>query len=175
VTKPLVNVADLSLRATGNGGKFAGQAARVGGLIGAKKLGCQYQILPPGKAAYPRHAHHVNEEMFVVLAGEGTYRVGDESYPVREGDVIGAPPGDASTAHQIFNSGASELRYLSISTRLDPDIVEYPDSDKFTISSMVPEQQGLMSAKFNFIGRKNMSVGYYDGEDETVREPEASP
>jgi uncharacterized cupin superfamily protein len=168
VTRPFVNVGDLTLRATGNGGKFAGQAARFGGQIGAKKLGCQYQVLPPGKAAYPRHAHHVNEEMFVILSGEGTYRVGDQSYPVREGDIIAAPPGDGSTAHQIFNSSGGELRYLSISTRLDPDIIEYPDSDKFTVSSMVPEQQGLMSAKFSFIGRKNMSVDYYDGEDDTA-------
>ena len=165
MTKPVVNLADLPLRAIGNGRKFAGEAARVGGLIGAKKLGCQYQVLPAGKAAYPRHAHHVNEEMFVILSGEGSYRHGDEIFPVRGGDVIAAPAGDASTAHQIFNSGSGPLRYLSISTRLDPDIVEYPDSDKFAVASMVAEQQGLMSAKFSFIGRRNMSVDYYDGEE----------
>lgn len=162
---PIVNVADVELRTIGNGGKFAGQTARLGPIIGTQKLGCQLQVIPPGKAAYPRHAHHVNEEMFVILVGEGSYRVGGETYPVREGDVISAPPGDGATAHQIFNSGSRELRFLSISTRLDPEIVEYPDSEKFAVASMLSEQQGAMSAKFSFIGRRNTAVGYYDGEE----------
>ncbi len=165
MTKPVVNIADVPLRETGNGGKFVGQGARLGPLIGAKKLGCQLQIIPPGKVAYPRHAHHVNEEMFVILSGEGSYRVGEETHPIREGDVIAAPPGDGATAHQIFNSGSRELRFLSISTRLDPEIVEYPDSGKFAVASMLSEEQGMTSAKFMFIGRKNTAVGYYDGEE----------
>jgi len=163
--KPIVNIADLELRTIGNGGKFAGEAGRVGALIGARKLGCQYQVLPPGKAAFPFHAHHANEEMFIILSGEGSYRRGEETFAIREGDIIAAPAGDGSTAHQIFNSGNAPLRYLSISTRLDPDVIEYPDSEKFTVASMVPEQQGLMSAKFRFVGRRNMSVDYYDGEE----------
>jgi uncharacterized cupin superfamily protein len=163
--RPVVNVDDLPLRAIGNGAKFAGRAARIGSAIGAKKLGCQYQVLSPGKAGYPRHAHHANEEMFVILSGNGAYRVGDQTYPIRAGDIIAAPPGDASTAHQIFNDGAEDLRYLAVSTRLDPDVIEYPDSGKFTVASMIPEQQGQMSAKFSFIGRKSSSVGYYDGEE----------
>jgi uncharacterized cupin superfamily protein len=163
--KPVVNVDDLTLRAIGNGGKFSGQAARIGSVIGAKKLGCQYQVLPPGKAGYPRHAHHANEEMFVILAGSGGYRVGEETYPIRAGDIIAAPSGDGSTAHQIFNNGGEDLRYLAVSTRLDPDVIEYPDSGKFTVASMIPEQQGQMSAKFSFIGRKSSSVDYYDGEE----------
>jgi uncharacterized cupin superfamily protein len=163
--KPVVNVDELPLRTIGNGAKFAGRAARIGAGIGAKKLGCQYQILPPGKAGYPRHAHHANEEMFIVLAGEGDYRVGEETYAIRSGDVISAPPGDGLSAHQIFNSGTEDLRYLAVSTRLDPDVIEYPDSRKFTVSSMIPEQQGQLSAKFSFIGRKSSSVDYYDGEE----------
>jgi uncharacterized cupin superfamily protein len=163
--KPVVNVDDLPLRTIGNGAKFAGHAARIGAVIGAKKLGCQYQVLPPGKAGYPRHAHHANEEMFVILAGRGAYRLGDATYPIRAGDVISAPPGDGSTAHQIINDSAENLRYLAVSTRLDPDVIEYPDSGKFTVASMIPEQQGQMSAKFSFIGRKSGSVDYYDGEE----------
>ncbi len=165
MTRPIVNLAEVELRTIGNGGKFAGHAARLGALIGARKLGCQLQVIPPGKAAYPRHAHHVNEEMFVVLSGDGTYRVGEETYPIREGDVISAPPGDGTTAHQIFNNGSRDLRFLSISTRLDPEVVEYPDSNKFAVASMISEQRGTMSAGFTFIGRRTAAVGYYDGEE----------
>jgi uncharacterized cupin superfamily protein len=102
--------------------------------------------------------------MFFVLSGQGAYRLGEETYPIREGDVIGAPAGDASTAHQIVNTGATELRYLGFSTRLDPDVVEYPDSNKFAVASMVPADKGLMAAKLAYIGRREGSLGYFDGE-----------
>ncbi|HLW91185.1 MAG TPA: cupin domain-containing protein [Roseiarcus sp.] len=165
MTRPVVNLADVPLRDGGNGGKFAAKLARIGALIGAQKLGCQLHVVPAGKRAFPRHAHHVNEEMFFVLTGEGTYRVGDETYPIREGDVIGAPAGDASTAHQIVNTSDGELRYLGFSTRLDPDVVEYPDSNKFAVASMAPQDKGLMAAKLLYIGRREGSLGYFDGEE----------
>jgi uncharacterized cupin superfamily protein len=164
VTRPIVNIADVPLRDGGNGKQFAAKLGRIGGLIGAQKLGCQLHIVAAGQKAFPRHAHHVNEEMFFVLAGEGTYRVGEETYPIREGDVISAPPGDASTAHQIVNTGAGELRYLGFSTRLDPDVVEYPDSNKFAVASMVPPDKGLIAAKLIYIGRRETSLDYFDGE-----------
>ena len=97
MSKPVVNLADVPLREGGNGKQFAAKLGRIGALIGATKLGCQLHIVPPGKKAFPRHAHHVNEEMFFVLSGQGTYRLGEETYPIREGDVISAPAGDAST------------------------------------------------------------------------------
>ena len=109
-TRPIVNIADVPLRDGGNGKQFAAKLGRIGGLIGSQKLGCQLHVVAVGQKAFPRHAHHVNEEMFFILMGEGTYRVGEETYPIREGDVISAPPGDATTAHQIVNTGAGELR-----------------------------------------------------------------
>ncbi|MGD1037620.1 MAG: cupin domain-containing protein [Roseiarcus sp.] len=114
MTKPVVNIADVPLRDGGNGNQFVARLGRIGASIGAQKLGCQLHIVPAGKKAFPRHCHHANEEMFYVVSGEGTYRVGDETYPIRAGDVIGAPAGDASTAHQIVNASGGELRYLAI-------------------------------------------------------------
>jgi mannose-6-phosphate isomerase-like protein (cupin superfamily) len=119
VTKPIINLADVPLRDGGNGKQFIAKLGRIGAMIGSKKLGCQLHIVPAGQKAFPRHAHHVNEEMFFVLAGEGTYRVGEKTYPIREGDVISAPPGDAETAHQIVNTGSTELR---CSTRTSSNI-----------------------------------------------------
>jgi uncharacterized cupin superfamily protein len=161
---PLVNLSDVSLRDGGNGHQFVAKLGRVGALIGASKLGCQYHVVPPGKKAFPRHNHHANEEMFYVVAGQGSYRRGDETYPIREGDVIAAPAGDVSTAHQIANTGTAELRYLAFSTRLDPDVTEYPDSGKFSVASMIPPGGGMLSAKFGYTSRKDNPVGYFDGE-----------
>jgi uncharacterized cupin superfamily protein len=164
MTKPLVNIAEVPLRDGGNGNQFVARLGRVGGLIGAQKLGCQLHVVPAGKKAFPRHAHHANEEMFYVVSGEGSYRAGDETHSIRAGDVISAPPGDASTAHQIVNTSEGELTYLAFSTRLDPEVVEYPDSGKFAVASLVASDGGLASAKFSHIGRREQRVDYFDGE-----------
>ena len=165
MTKPIINIADVPLRDGGNGEQFVAKLGRIGAVIGAQKLGCQLHVVPAGKKAFPRHAHHANEEMFYIVSGEGTYRASDASYPIREGDVISAPAGDASSAHQIVNSGGGELRYLAFSTRLDPDITEYPDSRKFAVASLIPPGGGMMSAKFSYVSRKDRPVGYFDGEE----------
>ena len=162
---PILNIADAPLRDAGDGKGFAAKVGRIGPLIGAQKLGCMLHVVAAGQKAFPRHAHHVKEEMFFIVAGEGTYRLGEEKYPVKAGDLISAPPGDASTAHQIVNTSGEELRYLAFSTRLDPEVVEYPDSGKFAVTSMVPPDKGLLAAKLMYIGRRESSLGYFDGEE----------
>jgi uncharacterized cupin superfamily protein len=164
-SKPIINLADVPMRDMEHGNSFSAKLGRIGPLIGARKLGCQLHVVPPGKKAFPRHAHHVNEEMFLILDGEGTYRSGEQTWPIRKNDVIAAPPGDGSTAHQIVNSGRTELRYLAFSTRHDPDVVEYPDSGKFAVASMIPEDKGLMGARVRYVGRQETSLDYWDGEE----------
>ena len=165
MTKPVVNIADLSMRAVGKGSRFGGSAGRIGGLIGMEQLGAQYLVVPPGKAAYPRHSHRNNEEMFVILEGAGEYQLGDAIWPVQAGDVIAAPAGGTETAHQLRNTSSADLRYLAISSRQDPDIMDYPDSGKFAVSAGVPRGGSLQAASFFYIGRKDTAVDYWDGED----------
>ena len=128
--------------------------AWIGPVVGAQKLGYNITKLPPGKRAFPLHNHHVNEEMFFVLEGEGEIRVGSETFPIKEGDVIACPPGGKETAHQIVNTSKKELRYLSVSTKIAPEIAEYPDSGKF----------GVLSEGVRFLGKLDNSMGYFDGE-----------
>ena len=59
----------------------------------ARDLGAGYDILLPGKTGCPFHCHYGEEEMFILLAGEGTLRVADERIAIRAGDVIDIPPG----------------------------------------------------------------------------------
>ena len=99
-------------------------SAPIGPLIGAQKLGCSLVVVPPGKKAWPYHLQYANEEMFVILEGEGTLRHDGERYPIRAGDVIASPVGKP---HQILNTSDAELRYLAISTMIEPDIAEYPE------------------------------------------------
>lgn len=162
--KPIVNIDEASLVASTHGVGFSAQLARLGGLIGARKLGCQLHLVPAGKKAFPRHAHHANEEMFFILAGQGTYHVGEQSHPIRAGDVISAPAGDSSTAHQIVNNSAGELRYLAFSTRLYPEVVEYPDSGKFSVSSSASDDAGRQAGRIYHMARPGTSLDYWDGE-----------
>ena len=121
-------------------------------------------MVPPGKKAFPHHVHHVNDELFVILSGEGTLRFGAEQYPVRSGDVIVCPAGGAEKAHQLINTSASELRYLSISSLEQPEVAEYPDSGKFGVYSVTAAGAASLQRRLVFLGRTASGVDYFDGE-----------
>ena len=99
--------------------------------------------------------------MFLVLAGTGEYRLGDERLPIRAGDCLGAPAGGA--AHQIINTGTEELRYLGFSNNGVADAVEYPDSGKIAVRVGA---KGIyyVDATFKIRGRVT-AADYWDGED----------
>jgi uncharacterized cupin superfamily protein len=121
-------------------------------------------VVPPGKRAFPFHNHRVNEEMFFVLEGEGEVRIGAERHPIRRGDVIASVPGGPELAHQIVNTSNSELRYLSVSTKMSPELVEYPDSGKFGVGAEFPGSDGKPKT-VRFLGRMNASIDYWEGEE----------
>lgn len=64
--------------------------------------------LPVGAATTP-HFHPLTEEIYYILAGVGSMRVGDEVRDVGPGDAIAIPPG---ASHQLSNTGAETLRFL---------------------------------------------------------------
>jgi uncharacterized cupin superfamily protein len=163
--KPILNIDDAELMDFGSpGGKFKAKLGRMGPALGAEKLGANITIVEPGKRAFPFHVHHAIEEMFFIIEGEGEYRFGKETHPIRKGDLLSAPCGGPDRAHQIVNTGDRTLKYLAFSTMENLDVVEYPDSNKFLAFSS--EDGNPQSARVRFIGRQGMSLGYYDGEDQ---------
>ncbi|MEP6944056.1 MAG: cupin domain-containing protein [Betaproteobacteria bacterium] len=126
----VVNIDALLLEHFAKGLQFACDAVRIGPLLGAKDLGFSYDVVPPGKRSCPFHSHRAEEEMFFIVRGTGTLRYGDETRPIRAGDVICCPTGGPETAHQIVNDSDGELAYLSISTMMRAEVCEYPDSKK---------------------------------------------
>jgi len=165
--KPIINIADVTLDprpplmspkgATTE--KYDAKMGFIGTRIGARKLGYNLTAVPPGKRAFPLHNHQVNEEMFFILQGSGELRMGDAVHPVRTGDVIACPPGGKDVAHQIVNTGTEELRYLAVSTKESPELVDYPDSGKFGILAERPGSND----RFAFIGRADQSLDYWEG------------
>lgn len=132
--------------------------APLGDRLGLSLIGCNLTVVPPGKAAYPFHSHLANDELFVILEGSGELRLGPQRHPVRAGDVVGCPKGDAASAHQIVNTGATDLRYLSLSSTISPEICEYPDSGKVA-AYFDDGKEG-----WAHITRKGDERDYWDGE-----------
>jgi len=167
MTKPFVNVADVPLSphpTAKPGSNFDARFAQIAAPLGATKLGCNLTVVPPGKKAWPQHVHHTNDEMFVILAGEGTLRFGEERWPVRAGDVIVCPVGGPERAHQLINTSDAELCYLSISTKILPEISEYPDSGKLGAFSVKSEPGDATPRPLRLFTRPADSLDYYDGE-----------
>jgi mannose-6-phosphate isomerase-like protein (cupin superfamily) len=57
------------------------------------------------------HVHHKSQEVYYIVEGSGTIRLGAEHLSVSPGDAILIPPG---TPHNIKNTGAGGLRILCI-------------------------------------------------------------
>lgn len=155
----VVSLSGLKLDAWSRGDLYQSEDVSFGALLGLAKLGVSYNIVPPGKSSCPYHNHHVEDEMFVILEGEGDYRLGGVHHAVKAGDVLGAPAGGQETAHQLINTGSGRLVYLGISANADSEVVEYPDSGKFLVSSRPPGGNRL-----RFVGRSASAVDYWDGE-----------
>ena len=131
--KPFVNLEDVEFTDIEENGYYTSQRAQFSAGIGARKLGYNLTVLPPGKAQCPFHSHRNEEEMFFILEGEGELRFGDQRYAIRKHDVIACPTGGPEVAHQIVNTGSTGMRYLSLSNNEALEICEYPDSNKVAV------------------------------------------
>ena len=138
---------------------YDGMGARLARGTAALKMGASIDVLQPGKRGCPYHLHHAQEEMFIVLEGHGTMRVAGEMLAVKPGDIVFVPPGP-DYPHQMINTSDAPLKYLSISTKDVPEVVEYPDSGKVLTSARVA------GSDFGFarMNRLETDLDYWDGE-----------
>jgi uncharacterized cupin superfamily protein len=137
--------------------------ARLGTGTAAKKLGISIDVVAPGKLSCPYHFHYAQEEAFVILEGEGTLRVAGERLALKAGDTIFIPPGP-QYPHQIINTSSAPLKYLSISTKESPEVVEYPDSNKYLATASGPLDDAGGVQVFDRIHRAKDDLDYWDGE-----------
>lgn len=159
MVRPVINLDEVEFDDIEENGIYTSSRATIGAHIGARDLGYNLVILPPGKVQCPFHNHHGEEEMFLVLEGEGELRFGDQRFPLRRHDVIACPTGGPEVAHQIINTGTTTMRYLALSTLAELDACEYPDSGKVLI---VAGKDGKPRLRKMF--RAENTVDYYDRE-----------
>jgi uncharacterized cupin superfamily protein len=146
----IVNVADVEAK-TVERRRVVRTRRNLGLAARSVTTGLQHVEVAPGKEAGPLHCHSLEEEIFVVLDGDGVLVLDDEDEtPVRPGSVI-ACPAATGVAH-LFRAGDRGLTYLAYGTRDPGDICYYPRSNKI-----------------NFGGVKVIArlekLDYWDGED----------
>lgn len=104
---------------------FSWSAARIGGKLGAEKIGASLYELAEGQRTFPYHYHHGVEEWLYVLAGAPSLRTPDGEQTLRPGDLVCFNSGPGG-AHVIAGPG----RFIIFSANAAPSISVYPDSDK---------------------------------------------
>jgi uncharacterized cupin superfamily protein len=122
----------------------------LGRAIGSVRTGLQHAEVAPGKESTAQHCHSVEEEIFVVLGGDGALVLGAQELPVRPGSVIARPAG-TGVAH-MFRAGDGGLAYLAYGTRDPADICYYPRSNKIAFRGV-----GVIA--------RLERLEYWDGED----------
>lgn len=146
-----------------HGSRFASRRKQLGAAAGGRQIGCSLFEIPPGKRSFPFHYHLANEEALYILEGQGTLRLGEKETPVGPGDYVALPTGP-ETAHQLINGGTGPLRYLAISTMIEPDVLVYPDSKKFGL--MAGAAPGGEKEKRTLLAYvPDVRVDYWEGED----------
>ncbi len=139
--------------------------ARLSRQAGSERLGLSLWEIPPGEAAYPYHYHLTEEELVLVLEGRPSLRTPAGWCQLEQGEVLAFPRGE-SGAHQFDNRTQETVRFLSVSTSGEPDIVLYPDSGKLGACERLADGGGLRT-----MFRLAEIVDYYDGEQPPRREP----
>ena len=123
----------------------------LGRAAGSVDTGLQHVEVAPGKESALLHCHSLEEELFVMLEGDGVLVLDDsEETPVRAGQVVARPAG-TGVAH-LFRAGEAGLTYLAYGTRELGDVCYYPRSNKIAFRGV------------GVIGRLER-LDYWDGED----------
>jgi mannose-6-phosphate isomerase-like protein (cupin superfamily) len=101
------------------------------GQFGAQRLCITWVECQPGSQQAPHH-HPAQEQVYVIVRGQGQMLLGGEEHGVGEGTMVFIPPG---AEHAIRNTGSGVLVYVSATA---------PPFDA-AISGQTWEPQGLTS------------------------------
>ncbi len=117
-----------------------GRARRLGMAAGAVATGLTYVVLPAGGQGAPPHCHSLEEEIFVILEGDGVLELwapgepAPAEHPLRAGDVVSRPPG-TGVAHAL-RPGERGLTYLAFGTREPGDMCFYPQQGRVSLRGL---------------------------------------
>ncbi len=111
------------------------QTQLLGKLAGSKDIYVNIDLVKPGTESTKYHSHSVQEEFFIILEGTGKLRLNDKEYKIKQGDFLAKPSGE-NTSHQFINDSDGVLKILDIGTKVENDIVSYPDEDVILVKKL---------------------------------------
>ena len=74
------------------------------------------QVMTPGQASPFVHAHKTHEELYVVLKGEGEFRVDDKLFAVAEGSLVRVAP---AGRRALRNTGTADMVVMCVQYKAD--------------------------------------------------------
>ena len=132
--------------------EWVGRVRRnLGRAAGSVTAGLQHVVVSPGKESVPLHCHSLEEEIFVILGGDGVLVLDDrDEAPVSRGHVVSCLAGTGES--HLFRAGTGPLTYLAYGPREPGDICYYPRSRKINFGGV-----GVIA--------RIETLDYWDGED----------
>jgi uncharacterized cupin superfamily protein len=127
----------------------------VGRRLGRELLGASLYELPPGEKTSPYHFHWGQEEWLLVIAGRPMLRTPGGERELAPGELVAFPRGPDG-AHLLRNDSREPARLLMLSSPVQYDVCEYPDSRK--VAAFGP---GHESRIFPI----DAAVDYFEGEE----------
>jgi uncharacterized cupin superfamily protein len=158
----IVNLDDLPWEPYARG-PFGGERKRVARHAGARLLGYSLYRIQPGGRTFPYHFEHVNEEFALVLAGHAVLRAPEGAREVGPGDAICFPVGPDG-AHGFMAVGEEPFEVFFLSTMMEPDIAEYPDSEKVYVIVGAAPGGDAKRRLLDLVFRKRDAVPYETDE-----------
>ncbi len=138
------------------GGEVIGDAPdrRVEILCDAEWLNATLSRFGPGRAGADLHVHYEHADMFFVLAGTLTVRLGaeDRQVEVPAGRLARVPPG---VVHGFRNASAADVRYLNFHApgrRFNDYLRALRDGRAFAYDQFAPPEDGGIPAGAATIG-----------------------
>jgi uncharacterized cupin superfamily protein len=101
---------------------------------GLTQFGCYLETLPPGAASSDRHWHSAEDEFLFLLSGDLTLTDNFGAHPLRPGDAVCWPHGEAN-AHHLLNHSDQPCRYVILGSRVEGDTCHYPDLGRRMINT----------------------------------------
>ncbi|WP_354701609.1 hypothetical protein DSM112329_01934 [Paraconexibacter sp. AEG42_29] len=91
-THTISNLDDADDLAPGFGMADMGEARFPREALGAERVGLGHYLMRPGRRVGFGHRHDVSEEIYLVLAGSGRFKLDDEIVDVGPRDMVYCPP-----------------------------------------------------------------------------------
>ena len=136
---------------------YQAEYVSIGPLIGAERLGATIYALGPGQSNCPYHYEDPDEEWLLVLEGTLTVRTPEGEEEVAPGEAVCFPEGPDG-AHKLTNRSDRPVRLMMFSTKNNPGVAVYPDSDKIGVW---PVRGG---GPDKIMVRRSSDVDYWEGE-----------